>query len=449
MKHAKHINLAMIVVAAAMLAAVNAGVWLAAQQGAIPPIGNRLLWTSFVVLNVVSLVWAISLLGLQPLVVAVSYMAGGFLAFKGVQGMSGVSVAEVTTAGATYGAFGALAVCNCMAKVRLPFFKKGQVPFIFIITALLVFDAVLSSGISGAAGNVVLNAVVFPFVLAGVIIGFIWSVIARYEIGQKTASKPRVLAGRNPHPVEAVEEVVEEKEEPNTLKIQMPVFVQPEEEIDEVAATMEQVEFAEAPELPVEETVKVVTEQEEEEFFPLEIDKDNDFIMQEEEIYGALESMAELDGLDEDPYSLTSFDASLYDSDAGVDDLGGVMVDEPSISLSLDIHDEVEADLEEVSASPVNQEPADDELLLRTDTAPVLEMDPEFDAEPVGQAEAESAANVVPEPEDEPIYQTEEEPVSQVNPEPTAKPVVPGEPASKPKSEDWLSSHLDLLNKLK
>jgi len=125
------------------------------------------------------------------------------------------------------------------------------------------------------------------------------------------------------------------------------------------------------------------------------------------------------------------------------------MVDEPSISLSLDIHDEVEADLEEVSVSPVNQEPADDELLLRTDTAPVLEMDPEFDAEPVGQAEAESAANVVPEPEDEPIYQTEEEPVSRVNPEPTAKPVVPGEPASKPKSEDWLSSHLDLLNKLK
>lgn len=337
MKHEKRKNLTMIVVSAAILVAVNLGVWLAAKHGAIAPIGNHLLWTAFVALNVVSLVWAISLLGLQPLVVAISYVAGGFLAFKGVEGMSGINIAEVTTAGATYGAFGALAVGNSTAKVRLAFFNKGQVPFIFIIAALLVFDAVLNSEISSADGSVILNAVVFPFVLAGVIIGLVWSVLNRYGIGHKVDLAPGAIASEHPAAVEEVEA----DEEPNALKIQIPVDAVEEEDVDAVAAVMEDVELPELIETPVEESVtpKVAKE---EEFFPLEIDKDNDFILPEEKPHSVGDMVAELDALDEDPYSLTAVDANLYASGADEDGHGGVLVGEPIVSLSLDL-DEQEA----------------------------------------------------------------------------------------------------------
>jgi hypothetical protein len=381
MKHRKQKNLTMIVLSAAILIAANLGVWLAAQHGVIAPIGNHLLWTAFVVLNVVSLVWAISLLGLQPLVVAISYVAGGFLAFKGVEGMSGINVAEITTAGATYGAFGALAVGNSTAKVRLAFFNKGQVPFIFIIVALLVFDAVLNSEISSADGSVILNAVVFPFVLAGVIIGLVWSVLNRYGIGQRDDLAHSAVAAEHP---DAVEEV-EESEESNTLKIQMPAHIEEEEDVDAVAAAMEDVELPGEIETPVEESVKpmVAKEEQDEEFFPLEIDKDNDFVLPEEEIYDTDEMVAELDGLGEDAYSLTAFDTSLYASGVDEDGHGGVMVEEPLVSVSLDIEEQ-----EAVAEQP--------------EKAPVAEVQ---------------------------------------QPEP--------EPEKSAKSEDWLSGHLDLLNKLK
>ena len=174
----------MIAATAVILVAVNLGVWIAANKGAIVAIDNMLLWSAFVALNVVSILWAVSLLGLQPLVVAISYVAGGFLAFMGVKGMGGISVAEVTTAGATYGAFGALAIGNATTKVRLAFFNKGQVPFIFIIVGLLVIDALLNSGISSAGGSVLLNAVLLPFIIAGVIVGLIWTALNRFVIGQ-------------------------------------------------------------------------------------------------------------------------------------------------------------------------------------------------------------------------------------------------------------------------
>ena len=214
MKHEKQKNLAMILLAAAILAAVNVGVWLAAKHGMIAPVGNHMLWTAFAALNVISIVWAISLLGLQPLVVAISYVAGGFLAFKGVQGISGINVAEFTSAGATYAAFGALAVGNTTAKMRLTYYNKKQVPFIFIIAALLVFSAVLSSEVLGSDRGIILSAVVYPFALAGVVVGLVWTVLNRYGVGQKAARKPVVL-------VEEISETVEEVEEPepsNTLK---------------------------------------------------------------------------------------------------------------------------------------------------------------------------------------------------------------------------------------
>ena len=181
----KQKNMIMSVAAAAVLVAVNVGVFMAAGKGAIAPINNMLLWGAFVALNIASILWAVGMLGLHPLVVSISYVAGGFLAFQGVRGMSGVSVAEVTTAGATYGAFGALAIGNATTKVRLAFFDKAQVPFIFIIVGLLVIDAVLNSQITNAGGSVMLNAVVFPFVLAGVIVGLLWSVLNRYGVGKK------------------------------------------------------------------------------------------------------------------------------------------------------------------------------------------------------------------------------------------------------------------------
>ena len=378
MKHDKQKNLIMIVVSAAILAAVNLGVWLAAQHGAIAPLGDDALWTAFAVLNVVSLVWAISLLGLQPLVVAISYAAGGFLAYKGVQGISGIQVAEITTAGATYGAFGALVIGNYTTKARLSFFSKKQVPFIFIIAALLVFDAVLNSGISSAEGRVVINAVVFPFMLAGVIIGLGWSVLNRYGVGHKDELPPVAITIEQP----AAGEEVEKQEASNTLKIQMPVDAVEEEDIDAVAAVMEEVEIPEEIRAPVEEAVTPMVTKEED-FFPLEIDKDNDFAPQEEAPYDVAEMVAELDGMDEDPYSLPAFDASLYGSGEEEDDAGGTMVEEPVVSLSLN-HDE-----QETVAEP-----------------------------------SEKAA------------------VAELNlPEPV--------PVKSTKSTDWLSGHLDLLNKLK
>jgi hypothetical protein len=391
MKHKKRKNLTMIVVSAAILVTVNLGVWLAAKQGAIAPIGNDLLWTAFVALNVISLVWAISLLGLHPLVVTLSYVAGGFLAFKGVEGMSGISVAEVTTAGATYGAFGALAVGNCTTKVRFAFFNKGQVSFIFIIAALLVFDAVLNSEISSADGSVILNAVVFPFVLAGVIIGLVWSVLNRYGIGQKVDLAHGAIAVEHPNTVEEVEEA----EEANTLKIQMPAHIEEEEDVDAAAAVMEEVELPETLEAPVEDPIKPIVAREEkkekeEEFFPLEIDKGDDFALPEEETYGAVEMAAELNGLDEDPYSLTAFDTSLYASGIDEDGHGGVMVEEPVVSLALDLDEKAEVESEAV---------------------PVVEATKEAEPEPIAQVEPEQKKST--------------------------------------RSDDWLSGHLDLLNKLK
>jgi len=463
MKHEKHKNLAMIVVATAILAAVNLGVWLAAQHGMIAPIGNLVLWTAFAVLNVVSLVWAISLLGLQPLVVAVSYLAGGFLAFKGVQGVSGVSVAEITTAGSTYGAFGALAVCNCTAKVRLTFFRKGQAPFIFIIAALLVFDAVLNSGISSVEGSIVLNAVVFPFVLAGVIVGLVWSVLARYGIGNKPVLKPVTVIS------EAHVDVVEEAKEPaksNTLKIQMPVHVEPIEEIGAVAAVADNIEVTEKLELPVEDPVKIVLEQEEnmieqeEEFFPLEIDKDNDFIVPQDDTDGTVAMSSILDDLDEDLKSLMDFDTSLYYSDENADDPGAVMVEEPVVSLSLDIIDEAEAEPVTDPAAEVIPEPMD-EPIGQSEPEPVSQVDPVavyepvVYPEPVVHSEPEPDFQAEPEPAASPIAQAEAEPVSQVEDavhpvaQAEAEPIVQPEPAKRAKSDDWLSGHLDLLSKLK
>jgi hypothetical protein len=325
---------------------------------------------------------------LQPLVVAIAYVAGGFLAFKGVEGISGLNVAEITTAGATYGAFGALAVGNCTTRVRLAFFNKGQVPFIFIITALLVFDAVLNSEISSADGSVILNAVVFPFVLAGVIIGLVWSVLNRYGIGHKAEGAQSPVAIEHPDTVEKSEE----SGETNALQILIPADVEEEDAADAAAAVLEEVELIEKIETPVEISVKpmVAKEEKEEDFFPLEIDKHNDFVLPEEETADAVEPAAALEGLEEDLHSLAAFDANLYASGADEDVQGSSLVEELIHSLSLDLDEPEDA---------------------------VPELTP--------------VVNTTLEPEPKPIAQVE--------------------PAQKKSAtaNDWLSGHLDLLNKLK
>ncbi len=332
----KQKNLVMIMIAAVILVAVNTGIWFAASKGTIAPIDNMLLWGAFVVLNVASILWAISLLGLQPFVVALSYVAGGYLAYQGVQGMGEISVAEVTTAGATYGAFGALAIGNVTAKVRLAFFQKGQVPFIFIIVGLLVVDAVLNSGISSASGSVILNAVVFPFVIAGIVVGAIWSVLNRFGIGRKPSELlAEVAEEERAEAAETTEAVSSEK-----LVIQMPehaVMAEEEQTVEKVAVAEPVAPAAVAAAPVVAEAAPVAEKKDDEQFFPLEIDKDEEYELPEDDssLMDVVAMMDDDSQKEEEPYSLPAFDDNLYAS-GSLDDAqeGGVMVKEsvPSVA---------------------------------------------------------------------------------------------------------------------
>ena len=283
MKNEAQKNILFLVMAGVVLVVLNVMILMATKNGSLAPIENLTLWGAFVVLNVSSLLWAVSLLGLQPLMIAFSYVAGGVVAFMGVRLLPEANVAEVTTAGATYGAFGALAIGNATTKVRLAFFDKKQVPFIFVIAALLLMDGFLNSSISKAGWGVVVNALVLPFVISGVIVGLIWVALARFGIGE----------GLVPSSIEALvgmpdEEHVEMEE--NQLMFKVPDTVgEPEEpaavamEVSEppVVAEPVAIEIIEEP---------VVSEAQEEEsvdesnFFPLEIDKDDEIILPKEEL---------------------------------------------------------------------------------------------------------------------------------------------------------------------
>jgi len=331
----KHKNMAMIALAAVILASANLAVWMAVRQGFMAPVGNSMLWTGFIVLNAASILWAVSLLGLQPVVVSLSYVAGGLLAYRGVQGIGSVSVAEVTTAGATYGAFGALAVGNATAKVRLAFYNRKQVPFVFIIAALLVMDAVLNSGISQAGGNVLLNAVVFPFVLAGVMIGLIWSVLVRVGIGRKPVLS---TVSREEAQAEESGDAQVEKEERNALMIQIPDDVEDRDEPELIEALDEEEPVVE--ELPAAEIRKSAKAEPpaDEDFFPLEIDKDDDFIMPAETL--GLDEIEEAAAVDAGaPFAMDDFDTQLYESGEleNLDDLvSAVAVEEQLASTDVD-----------------------------------------------------------------------------------------------------------------
>lgn len=416
-------NLVMLAAAAVVLFAVNAGIWMLAKNGVIAAIENPILWGAFVVLNVVSIVWAASLLGLQPLVVAAAYTAGGLLAFQGVKGMTGVNVAEIATAGATYGAFGALAIGNAMAKMRLAFFNKGQVPFVFIIVGLLVVDAILNSQVSNAGGSVILKAVALPFLLAGVLIGAVWSAFNRFMFGRsdraaagvktadhvnaakaavsqklvieapelaataKAAAKPAARPSAAPVMAKAAPaSKVEAKAVPPAAKPAM-ATVQPKKP---VVAAQPAAKPAATKTVPPPAPKKMVPE---EAFFPLEIDKDDAFenaksTINPMELSRMLGEASETDS--EEAFEHSAFVSSLFKDSSSIA-RGGVMVKEPAVAVA--------AEKEAVKYSLPKP-------------APVAKSDS------------------VPKPQD-------------------AVPKQDSIPKKDAKKDDWLSGHLDLLNKLK
>jgi hypothetical protein len=374
-------NLILIVAAAVVLVAVNIGVWAAASNGAIAPVENPAVWGIFILLNVFSILWATSLLGLQPLVVALSYVAGACLAYSGVRGMPEISVAEVTTAGATYGAFGALTIGNATARVRLAFFRKGQVPFVFVILGLIVLDGILNSRVSHAGGAVVLNALVFPFLLAGVLIGLVWMVLNRFGIGCKrehaieVGNVDEVVENTEPEPESEVvseprvfrmrETTKRKRSKPVEVEpVDMPVIAEKEPASEPVLAeskVIDEPEVAPEPEVNAEPEEIPETPEAEEKIILPGIGEDDTFEESDKE------------------FTAPSFDPPGYGSAAKEDEQGSVMVEEPQKSVATD--DEEAAEQEQ----------------------PVDEKD---------SSESEESQ--------------------------------PGE-----KREEWLSGHLDLLNKLK
>jgi signal transduction histidine kinase len=232
MDHDRRKNLMLVFVAALFVGALNLLVWMVARAEVIPPINNIVLWSSFALLSVAVIPWAISQLGLQPLVISLSYVAGGFVAFRGMEGSAGIHLAEVTTAGAAYGAFGAVAIGNATHKIRLAFFDRRQTALIFIILFLLLFMALLNSEIIGSANpSGFLKAIILPFALSGMVVSLGWTICVRGEAGRKSNRVPKSRVMQK-----SAEENVPAGHEESTadeVVFQMPVESDENEENDE------------------------------------------------------------------------------------------------------------------------------------------------------------------------------------------------------------------------
>ena len=282
----------MLIITAMILTALNAALWLAAEKGVIPAIDNVAVWGAFVGLNIVSLVWATGLIGLPPLVVAFAYSAGLGMAFMGVRDMA-VNAAEMMTAGATYGAFGVLAVGHTTTKVRLAFFHKGQVPFALVMVGLLVVDGLLVSRISQASAPVFLGTVVYPFVLAGVVPGLLLMISRRKD--PAIATEDSELA----ETAVAEERKAAEQTEPRADQVEVPM----PEEVEVIPAETPRIMPEEEPvepliEQPVPLVAGIVTF-EEDFFIPFAIDES-----EEDKIQG---------------FTVPSFEAYTFLNDAGSD----------------------------------------------------------------------------------------------------------------------------------
>ncbi|NNJ70083.1 MAG: hypothetical protein HKP10_02200 [Kiritimatiellales bacterium] len=274
-------NLVLLAVSAVALASVNLLAWVATAKGAIPPVDNMALWSSFVAIHVVSILWATSMLGLQPLVVALSYTAGGVLAFRGVANGAGAGVVEMTTAGATCGAFGVLILGHAVEKVRLAFFNRRQILFMFIMLSLLLADALLitTTASDGRAG--LLKAIAIPFAVAGIPVALLWSLRIRLGFGDSSGAQG---AGAGSMPADA---------QAGESDSDSPLFQIPElqgnadvSESTLTAATLESTVEVEAPELelvaevePDADKTEQVSDSDHDHdllFFPLAIDSAED-----------------------------------------------------------------------------------------------------------------------------------------------------------------------------
>ncbi len=252
---------------------------------------------------------------------------------------------------------------------------------------LLVVSGFLNSQISGAGWNVILNGLILPFSLAGIVVGLVWLVISRLNFSHK------------PHVVEKLskeESIViqshekDEDEGASQLMFQVPEAVEVEDEPEELAAMLATSDPIPEEALDVDEPrVELAVPDVEEEvddghFFPLEIDKDDEFALPYEEI------------------------------------------------------DSVESDFLE---EKIEEEQVPD-LLQETITEPEPELVSAYIPEPEPIVEPE------PIPEPEPILEALPEPISVRSPilepaEPLSKPK-----ENKSDDTDWLNSHLDLMNKI-
>ncbi len=396
MKNDAQKNILLLALTGLVFVMVNMAVVMGIRIGQIAPVDNVVLWGAFAVLNVLSLLWATSLLGLQPMVVAVAYAVGGFLAFRGVRLMPDVNVAEIATAGATYGAFGALVVGNATTKVRLAFFTRRQVPFVFMIVALLLLDGLLNSRVSTAGWTVIANALILPFALSGVVIGLVWMVLVRVHAGRAVAEKEPEIA----EDAEAVTGVIADDEEMTQLMFSVPESAEVAESMEAVALTPDSdVVDEDVPEAPVgemesREVDPVEDDSSSGDFFPLEIDTGEEALPQEN-------------------------DSNLMDVAA--------MIAESAPEFAVEAVPAFEETNLLAEREPPPSEP-------RT----VLTRSRDWEATPSHGKDI--------------IALAEESPVSDSDPEPVEK--QDDEPASESKKEkvgsrNWLRSHMDLLNKLK
>ena len=216
-------------------------------------------------------------------------------------------MAEATAAGATYGAFGAMAIGHATVRSRQSFFDKRQVPFVFALAALLVLNAVLGSGIAGGEGRVVLYAVVFPFVLAGLAGGMLLPMLGRdgsvrkpHHAAASVAAEPVAAELAGDKPVAGVE----------SLMIQLPDHALDDEEENDggdLPANGGTQEAAKPSPFAMQPATPVVAAVEDEHFFPLEIDKGDELVPLPED-GGLAEIMADL-GFGEDVAAPPGFDA--------------------------------------------------------------------------------------------------------------------------------------------
>lgn len=255
MKKREYIQLVLQLLAAVVIVAANSAVWVAARRGAIPAIDNVVLWGAFAGFGTLSILWATRLLGLQPMLVALSYVGGGLLAGLGVRGHEFIGIADAAVAGAVYGAWGSLIAGNAIVRERSAGYCKEQRSFVFMLFGLLVLDGMLVSGIWRADTAAIINGLVLPLAGVGVVCGVLWFSLARLRM------EPVPVFAQEPK--NAVPEEIKSAEPVPGIVLQMPEENQQERvELQPVPVP----EITDPPELQIE------PEDENGRFFPLELD---------------------------------------------------------------------------------------------------------------------------------------------------------------------------------